>query len=167
MCFRISAKGKFREYIIHEVQSILQEFKLLNSKPKAIISTNYKELEEIIFKEKEVICGLAKLSDISLKQENDKDVEGWLSSVVNERIDIFLDIKNKINLDNELKRLNKNLVDKEKYLNGLRNKIGKPDYIKRVREEIKNEDQHKLLTAETEIRKLKESISSLNKLKSK
>ena len=153
--------------IIHEVQSILQEFKLLNSKPKAIISTNYKELEEIIFKEKEVICGLAKLSDISLKQENDKDVEGWLSSVVNERIDIFLDIKNKINLDNELKRLNKNLVDKEKYLNGLRNKIGNPDYIKRVREEIKNEDQHKLLTAETEIRKLKESISSLNKLKSK
>ena len=102
-----------------------------------------------------------------MKQENDKDVEGWLSSVVNERIDIFLDIKNKINLDNELKRLNKNLVDKEKYLNGLRNKIGNPDYIKRVREEIKNEDQHKLLTAETEIRKLKESISNLNKLKSK
>ena len=151
--------------IIHEVQSILQEFKLLNSKPKIIISTNNKELEEIIFKEKEVICGLAKVSEILLKNENNEDIKGWLSSVVNEKIDIFLDIKNKINLDNELKRLNKNLADKEKYVNGLKNKIENPDYQKRVREEIKNEDQYKLSKAESEIRKLKESIGNLNKLK--
>ena len=151
--------------LIHEVQSILQEFKLLNSKPKINIATNDKKLEEIIKQEKEVICGLAKAGEVFLKNKDDKDIKEWLSSVVNERIDVFLDIKDKIDLDNELKRLNKNLADKEKYVSGLRTKIENKDYQKRVKEEIKKEDKDKLDKAETEIKKLKESIDNLNKLK--
>ena len=151
--------------LIHEVQSMLQEFKLLNSKPKINIATNDKKLEEIIKQEKEVICGLAKAGEVFLKSKDDKDIKEWLSSVVNERIDVFVEIKDKIHLDNELKRLNKNLADKEKYVNGLRTKIENKDYQKRVKEEIKKEDKDKLDKAETEIRKLKESIDNLNKLK--
>jgi valyl-tRNA synthetase len=144
---------------------MLQEFKLLNSKPKINIATNDKKLEEIIKQEKEVICGLAKAGEVFLKNKDDKDIKEWLSSVVNERIDVFLDIKDKIDLDNELKRLNKNLADKEKYVNGLRTKIENKDYQKRVKEEIKKEDKDKLDKTETEIIKLKESIDKLNKLK--
>ena len=108
---------------------------------------------------------MAKAGEVFLKNKDDKDIKEWLSSVVNERIDVFLDIKDKIDLDNELKRLNKNLADKEKYVNGLRTKIENKDYQKRVKEEIKKEDKDKLDKAETEIRKLKESIDNLNKLK--
>jgi valyl-tRNA synthetase len=151
--------------LIHEVQSMLQEFKILNSKPKINVSVNDKKLEEIITKEKDVICGLAKASEILMKNKNDNDIKGWLSSVVNERMDVFLDIKDKIDLDNELKRLNKNLADKEKYVNTLKKKIENKDYQKRVKEDIQKEDKDKLAKAETEIKKLKESIENLNKLK--
>ena len=61
------------------------------------------------------------------------DIKGWLSSVINERMDVFLDIKDKIDLENELKRLNKNLADKEKYVNGLKSKIGNKDYLGKKR----------------------------------
>ena len=151
--------------LIHEVLSMLQEFKLLNSKPRINISTNDKKLEEIINKEKEVICGLSKASEIWMKNKDDNEIKGWLSSVINERMDVFLDIKDKIDLENELKRLNKNLADKEKYVKGLKSKIENKDYQKRVKEEIQKEDKGKLDKAETEIKKLKENIDNLNKLK--
>jgi len=151
--------------LIHEVLSVLQEFKLLNSKPRINVATSDKKLEEIIRQEKEVICGLAKASEIIMKPKDDKEIKEWLSSVVNERMDVFLDIKDKIDLENELKRLNKNLADKEKYVNGLKTKIENKDYQKRVKEEIKKEDKDKLDKAETEIKKLKENIDNLNKLK--
>ena len=151
--------------LIHEVQSLLQEFKILNAKPKINIASSDKKLEEIISKEKEVICGLAKASEIWMKNKDDSEIKEWLSSVVNERMDVFLDIKDKINLDNELKRLNKNLKDKEKYVEGLRKKIENIDYIKRVKEEIQKEDKDKLDKALIEIKKLNENIDNLNKLK--
>ena len=31
-----------------------------------------------------------------MKNKNDNDIKGWLSSVVNERMDVFLDIKDKL-----------------------------------------------------------------------
>jgi len=141
---------------------MLQEFKILNSKPRINVSTYDKKLEEILNKEKDVICGLAKVSEIYLKHKDDKDIEGWLSSVVNERMDVFLDIKDKINLDNELKRLNKNVNDREKYINQLKKKIENKDYQQRVKDEIKKEDMDKLTKAENEIKKLKESIENFN-----
>jgi len=118
--------------LIHEVQSILHEFNLLKLRPRMNVSTSDKNLEEVIKKEKDVICGLAKVGEILMKNKDDKEIKEWLSSVVNERLDVFLDIKDKIDLDNELKRLNKILTDKEKYLNDLKTKISNKDYQERV-----------------------------------
>ena len=151
--------------LTHGVLSVLSQFQILNSKPKINISTTDKDLEKIIEEEKEVVNGLARCSEISLKKKDDKSIEGWLSNVINERIDVFLDIKDKINLDNELKRLNKNLADKEKYVLNLKKKVENPDYQKRVKEDVQKEDKDKLSKAETEIVKIKESIEKLHKLK--
>ena len=118
--------------LIHEVQSVLQEFNILNSKPKINVSTSDKVLEKIIFEEKEVIKSLSKSSEITMKKKNDKDIEGYLGYVINERIDIFLDIKDKINLGIELSRLNKKLAEKEKYVSNLKKKIENKDYQKRA-----------------------------------
>ena len=151
--------------LTHGVLSVLSQFQILNSKPKINISTTDKDLEKIIEEEKEVVNGLARCSEISLKKKDDKSIEGWLSNVINERIDVFLDIKDKINLDNELKRLNKNLAEKEKYVLNLKKKVENPDYQKRVKEDVQKEDKDKLTKAETEIVKIKESIEKLHKLK--
>ena len=149
----------------HGVQSVLQLFQILNSKPNLNISTTDKKLEEIIKEELEVVNGFCKASEVLLKPKDDKDIQGWIHNVINDRIDVFLDIKDKINIENELARLNKNLADKEKYAAGIRKKIENKDYQKNVKIEIQNEDKAKLESAETEIKKNKESIENLNKLK--
>ena len=151
--------------ITHGVQSILQQFQILNSKPKVNISTIDKNLEKIIQEEIDVVKGFTKANEILLMTKNEKDIKGWISHVINDRIDVFLDIRHKINLDNELARLNKNLADKEKYILGIRTKIGKKDYQKRVKNEVQKEDYEKLENAKIEIKKIKESIENLNKLK--
>ena len=114
------------------MKNILQEFNILNAKPKKDISTTDKAIEKIIIEEKDVIKGLSKSSEITVKSKDDKEIEGYLSHVINERIDFFLDIRDKINLDCELSRLNKNLEDKEKYINGLRKKNSNKEYQKRA-----------------------------------
>ena len=151
--------------IIHEIHSVLQEFNILNSKPKININTNDEKLEKIILDEKEIIKGLSKSSEIYINKKGDKDIEKYLIHVINERIDVSLDIRDKINLEAELIRLNKNLEDKEKYIKNIKKKIDNPDYQKKVKEELKTEDNTKLEKAMTELKKIKESIDNLNKLK--
>ena len=129
------------------------------------ISSNDENIVKIISEEKEVIKGLAKVSEISFKQKNDKELENWLSNVINEKIDIQLDIKDKIDLDKELGRLNKNLSEKEKYILNLKKKIENKDYKTRVNENVQKEDREKLEKAEIEMQKIKDNIANLNKLK--
>ena len=159
---------KFVQDIIdltHGVQSVLQQFQILKCKPRVNISTTDKKLEEIIKNELEVVKGFSLASDVLLKEKNDKDIKGWIHKVINDRIDVFLDIRDKIDLDKELARLNKNLENKEKYVAGIRKKMENKDYKNRVKEEIQKEDKEKLEGAETEIQKIKESIENLNQLK--
>ena len=151
--------------IAHGVKSVLQNFQILKAKPNINIVTTDKELEKTIEAEKEVVKGLSSAGDVLLKPKDDKEIEGWIKHVINNRIDVFLDIKDKIDLDKELARLNKMLANKEKYVTDIKKKMEKKDYKTRVKEEIQKEDQKKLEGAETEIKKIKESIDDLNKLK--
>ena len=154
---------KFVQDIIdltHGVQSVLQQFQILKCKPRVNISTTDKKLEEIIKNELEVVKGFSLASDVLLKEKNDKDIKGWIHKVINDRIDVFLDIRDKIDLDKELARLNKNLENKEKYVAGIRKKMENKDYKARVKEEIQKEDKTKLDNAENEIKKIKESIEN-------
>ena len=151
--------------IVHGVKSVLQNFQIVNAKPKINISTTDKQLEKIIEEEKEVVKGLSTAGEVYLKPKDDKEIEGWINNVINNRIDVFLDIKDKINLDNELARLKKKLTEKEKYILGIQKKMENKDYKTRVKEEVQKEDQRKLENAETEVKKIKESIENLNKLK--
>ena len=98
---------------------------------------------------------MARCCEFYLKKKDDKEIEGWLSNVINDRINVFLDIKNKINLDNELNRLNKNLGDKEKYILNLKKKIENKDYQKRVKEEDKRKIKKSLKKLRLKLRKLK------------
>ena len=151
--------------IIHGASSVLSQFQITKFKPKMNISSTDKNIVKIISEEKEVIKGLAKVSEISFKQKNDKELESWLSNVINEKIDIQLDIKDKIDLDKELGRLNKNLSEKEKYILNLKKKIENKDYKTRVNENVQKEDREKLEKAEIEMQKIKDNIANLNKLK--
>ena len=47
-------------------------------------------MEKIIQEEIEVVKGFSKVSDILLKPKGDKDIKGWISHVINDRIRYFL-----------------------------------------------------------------------------
>ena len=151
--------------LIHEIQSTLQEFNILNSKPKINVTTIDKILEKIILEEKEIIKGLSKTSEIYVNKKDIENIEKYLNHVINERIDVSLDIKDLINLESEFSRLNKNLAEKEKYINNIIKKISNPDYKNKAKEELKAEDSKKLEKATAELVKIKRSIDDLNKLK--
>ena len=152
--------------ITHGVLSVLSQFQINKSKPKIALFVTDEKLKNVIEKEKDVIKGLSRAGEVSLVSGiNDKNVEGWLSNVINSSIDVFLDIKDKIDLEAELKRLTKNMGEKQKYHDGILKKIQNKDYQTRVPENVRKEDSEKLEKAKVEIQKLKESIETLNKMK--
>ena len=152
--------------ITHGILSVLTQFKIPNSKPKIGVYSTEKEIVDIVKAEPNVIAILARASSvIGTMDKGDKAIQGWLSNVINSHIDVFLDIKDKIDINKEIERLNGNMAEKKKYETGIRNKMGKPGYMEKVPENIRKEDKEKLDKILIEISKIQESIDNLNKLK--
>ena len=150
--------------ITHGFKSILSQFQI-KAKPKSAVYTNDEKLKDILIKEKEVIATLANVNDISIVNNiNDDKTKGWLSNVISSNLDIFLDIKDQINIDKEIERLKKNFTEKNKYADGINKKMQKKDYLK-APENIRKEDQEKLDNCKIEIKKIEENIQKLEKLK--
>ena len=119
----------------------------------------------MINKEKEVIATLGNVGEIIIiNDKNDEKIKGWLSNVISSNLDVYLDIKDKIDIDKEIERLKKSLDERKKYAEGINNKMKKKDFIK-APENIRKETQEKLDNCNIEIKKIEENIENLGKLK--
>ena len=151
--------------ITHGGLSVLSQFKIQNSKPKMCIYSTDKEVVELVKKESGVIAALARCCSVSaVDNKEDENVKGWLSNVINSTVDIYLDIKDKIDIKKEIVRLEGTLVEKRKFESGIRNKMEKKEYEEKVPEHIRKEDAEKLNKMLIEIGKVEESIANLKKL---
>ena len=157
--------GEQIDLITHGMKSVLSQFQINKTKPKSAIYTNDDKLKDIINKEKEVIATLGNVGEIILiNDKNDEKIKGWLSNVISSNLDVYLDIKDKIDIDKEIERLKKSLDERKKYAEGINNKMNKKDYIK-APENIRKETQEKLDNCNIEIKKIEENIENLGKLK--
>ena len=162
----VEIMGDYLLDITHGTLSVLTQFKIPNSKPKICVYSTDKAIVDLVKEESSVIATLARASSVtSVTDKNDKSIEGWLINVINSHIDVFLDIKDKIDINKEVARLNGTLAEKQKYETGIRNKMNKPGYTEKVPENIRKEDKEKLDKILIEIAKVQESIDNLNKLK--
>ena len=157
--------GEQIDLITHGMKSVLSQFQINKTKPKSAIYTNDDKLKDIINKEKEVIATLGNVGEIILiNDKNDEKIKGWLSNVISSNLDVYLDIKDKIDIDKEIERLKNSLDERKKYAEGINNKMNKKDYIK-APENIRKETQEKLDNCNIEIKKIEENIENLGKLK--
>jgi len=157
--------GEQIDLITHGMKSVLSQFHINKTKPKSAIYTNDEKLKEMINKEKEVIATLGNVGEIIIiNDKNDEKIKGWLSNVISSNLDVYLDIKDKIDIDKEIERLKKSLDERKKYAEGINNKMKKKDFIK-APENIRKETQEKLDNCNIEIKKIEENIENLGKLK--
>ena len=152
--------------IVHNILSILSQFKIDKKvKPKICIYSEESWLLNFVKNEGLLISTLSNSGEVFVtNNKHDPLIKGWLINVVNAHTDIFLDIKNLIDISKEVQRLKANLEEKTKYVKDLEDKITKPDYETRVPENVRVQNKEKLTKAQKEIEKIHLSINSLESL---
>jgi valyl-tRNA synthetase len=146
--------------ISHSILSILSQFQINKIKPNICIYTEDAWLSELIEKESLLLATLSRTSNVKIIiSKSDASVKGWLVNVFNSSTDFYLDLKNHINVEKEIERLNKNLKEKLKFKEELEKKIA--SYGPKVPEETKKTNLEKLNNTNIEIEKINTSIESL------
>jgi valyl-tRNA synthetase len=152
--------------IVHSILSILSQFKIDKKiKPRICIYSSDISIIELCNKDKLLISTLSNSGEVYvIDNKEDPLVKGWLISVINSHTDVFLDIKNYIDVKKETERLTTSLKEKEKYIADLQSKISKPDYESKVPENVRAQNAEKLSKAIIEIEKINASINSFASL---
>lgn len=146
--------------ISHKILSILSQFQINKIKPNLCIHTEEVWLKELINNESVLLATLSRTSNVKIiEHKNDTLVDGWLVNVYNSSTDFYLDLKDLIDVNKEVERLNKNLKEKEKFKEELEKKIS--GYGQKVPEETKIMNAEKLTNTLIEMDKINLSIKSL------
>jgi valyl-tRNA synthetase len=150
--------------ITHKILSVLSQFNLGKTKPRICIYSEDSQITDLLKDETLLIATLARCSSVAIVNKRDTpDVKGWLVNVINSTTDVFLDIKDYIDINKEIERLNGSLKEKIKYVDELNAKVNKPGYDK-VPEDIKQSNNDKLQKSKIELEKLETSLTQLKAL---
>lgn len=144
----------------HSVLSIISQFQITKIKPNLTIYTEEAWLRDLLEKEKLLLSTLSRTSNVSIiSNKSDPSVKGWLVNVFNSTTDMYLDLKNLIDVEKEIERLVKNLKEKTKFKEDLEKKIA--GFGEKVPEDARKTSVDKLNNTNIEIEKINSSISSL------
>ncbi|MCQ2819304.1 MAG: valine--tRNA ligase [archaeon] len=140
--------------ISHGINSVLSQFQINKDRPKAAIYSKNEKLISLLNNEKTLISSLSKLPEcFTVTDKNDKKVENWLINVINSEVDAFIDLKDKIDFNKEIGRLNKIKAEKEKAIENIKTKQAKKDYATRVPENVRKDDQERMEKFMIELKK--------------
>ena len=102
---------------------------------------------------------LARLEKLKIIQSGDKP-KGSAATVVGE-VEIYLDLAGLIDIGAEKARLEKDLVEAEKYAKGLQMKLGNEEFVKNAPASVVDGERAKLQEAQTKAEKLKAQLADL------
>lgn len=152
--------------ISHKILSILSQFQINKIKPNICIYTEENWLKQLINKEHLLLATLSRTQNVKMiDSKQEPNIVGWLVNVFNSSTDFYLDLKDLIDVNKEVERLNKNLREKEKFKEELEKKIA--NYGPKVPEETKQTNLDKLNNTLIEIEKINASIRSLQGINAK
>jgi valyl-tRNA synthetase len=147
--------------ISKSILSVLSQFKIDKSKPRTCIHSDQNTVE-LVAQEKLTIQTLAKTGEIfATSTQNDPNYCKWLKNIVNASTDVLLDIKDLIDINKEIERLQKIIKEKAEYKADLLSKMNSPQYEERVKDDIKKVNSKKLSDVTLELEKLEESMKIL------
>jgi len=162
---QVEEEVKYAQEVARSIRTILSTYNVASSKrPKVYINAKTKETFETLQPYTDIIKALGFAGHISLQHNTTAPTEGCAVNVVNTACEVYVDIRDLIDLEVEISRLEAKRANLTTQRETLLKKINQPAYSK-VPENVRNENAQKLSTFEQEIAATNTAIEGFAKLK--
>lgn len=144
--------------IITGVRSLRAEYKIEPSK-KIIVSISAGKDEELLRKNSHIITGLARIENLQIGRKINKPANsiGFIESGT----EIFIDLLGLVDFGKEKIRLQKEILEVEPYIAGLKKKLSNKEFVKNAPKEIVDNETRKLAEAEEKFTKLNNQLQNI------
>jgi valyl-tRNA synthetase len=120
-----------------------------------------KKYTNIIKDNVDLIKGMIKIDKLEVGEEINKPEQS--ATAVIENLEIFIPLKGVIDIEQEIKRLEKQVLDMTGRLNSVSKKLDNKNFVDRAPKEIINHEKKKKLDYNEQLNKLKDNLKSLLK----
>ncbi|EGR34740.1 valyl-tRNA synthetase, putative [Ichthyophthirius multifiliis] len=126
-----------------------------------IVLNKNEELKNLIKNEQLLICTLSRVNSIQLIENESEVPKGCVPSAVGGNAIVYVNVKEFLDVKQEISRQQTKLAQAEKMLENQLKKMNIPNYEDKVPENIKAENQEKVTNLNSEIKLLQETIEVL------
>lgn len=144
--------------VVKAIRSLRSESKIDVTKKIHAVIYAHEDLE-LIQDKGEVIKRLSNLGNLEIQKEGEK-IDNALSIFVGD-IEIYLPLADLIDLDQEKKRIEKEIGEINPYLIALESKLGNESFLSKAPAEVLEKERGKLKEAQTKLQKLQEKLQKM------
>ncbi|WP_136526599.1 valine--tRNA ligase [Geomonas ferrireducens] len=150
--------------VIKGIRNIRGEMEVAPSKQIAAILDCKSEASLALLKKNEVyVMSLARLSDLAIGQGIERPAEASLQ--VAGDVEIIVPLKGLVNVEEEEKRLGKEIAKIEKDIEFLSKKLANPSFVERAPADVVEKEREKIAEFENKKKLLEESLEKIQRLK--
>lgn len=146
--------------VISGIRKLRTEAHVEPSRKIHAIITGQKKSCNVIESQKDIIQRMAGLEKLDIFPSN-KKISDALSLFVGD-VEIYLPLKNMLDLEKEKKRLNDESAKISEYIKGLKSKLLNKNFIQRAPKDIVKKEKEKLETALSHLKKIEEQVRSFD-----
>lgn len=149
--------------IIKNIRNIRAESGVLPSKTVSLIFVTKGKNKTILEKFESIISWIVKSSETLIqdkKPENDDDYSYW---VIKAWVEIYVDTSNAINFDEEIKRINDQILDTKDYIWIISKKLLNESFVKNAPAHLVRAESEKKEKAEQKLAKLEEKLNKISR----
>ncbi len=158
---KIETQFELLQMLVEEIRKLRSSVNAQPSVKLPLIISPKDADQKVLFESfKETIAGLAKCSDIEIKENADKPDKS-LASVIRE-VRLYLVIGGSIDIEQEKQRLEKEIKRLEGNINGSMKKLSNEKFVNNAKPEIVEYEQQKVESMKESLAKVKENYNALN-----
>ena len=159
---RINQKTEEDFELVKEIVTSIRNLKAANNispsmKCNAYIISSDSESEKIVSEFKKYISKLCNLDNFELVNEVDEGQE-YGSSVIN-KYEIFISLEKSVDFTKQAEKVNKEIHNVEKYLEGLNKKLSNESFLQKASSDVVEKEKQKQLEAKDKLNKLQKLIA--------
>jgi valyl-tRNA synthetase len=150
--------------VIKAIRNIRGEMEVPPSKQiAAILDCKSAESLELLRRNEPYVMSLARLSDLTIGQEVERPAEASLQ--VAGDVEIIVPLRGLVNVEEEEKRLNKEIAKIEKDIDFLSKKLENPSFIERAPADVVEKEREKIAEFANKKQLLEESLEKIQRLR--
>lgn len=153
--------------VITDIRKILGSIMLPpKSNPPVFVSVagDDKDLSTLISSYSELISSLAKVGEVKIVSSKESNPKGCMSVLSSGCFTVNVEIIKFIKVEDEIKKIQKLIDEKQKPLDALKKKITGKDYASKVPEEVQIKEKEKMDLYEAEMKTLQANIDTFKKM---